>query len=382
MKKKRILGLALAAVMVIGSSVAVMADDPALQSGEFSFDKVYQLNGGSEDTDPSPAETFYFVSADNQKNQASLYAVASTSYNGTSDVDTLKTLEELPPEQKNKIPENVKTVQIGTAGYDAGAADEAGASRAVAVTPPEADNYGSVGYYYYKFTEKEGNTQGVTYNNAENLVRVAVTADEDGQKKISSVKLFDAAANAKKTDVRNYYGVGTIKIIKNVTGNMGNRDQEFDVMVTFTAQDNKLIKAPITVKTSDDTLNNPKTLNPKADGDRELEIKLKVKDKTVVEFDNLPEGVTYTVKETGAADYEAPKYQRNEEKDTKYGDEGISGTVKEGKDDQITIVNRKHNEGVDTGVFTSNLPYIIILAGAAAGLVLFFAGKKRGMKED
>ena len=47
----------------------------------------------------------------------------------------------------------------------------------------------------------------------------------------------------------------------------------------------------------------------------------------------------------------------------------------------VTITNNK-GITIDTGIFVSNLPYLLALAGIAAAALLFFAGKKRHSGED
>lgn len=65
---------------------------------------------------------------------------------------------------------------------------------AVAVT---AGSYQSVGYYYYEFREKAGNTAGVTYAADTYAVRVAVVNDDAsaGALKIDNVKLYRVNAD-------------------------------------------------------------------------------------------------------------------------------------------------------------------------------------------
>lgn len=377
MKKTKILGLALAAAMVLGSTSAAMAAEPDSQG--YSFNKVYQLTGGMTETAKSPAETFSFVSTDSTPvdGEANLYAVADTSYNDHSDPEKPKNLEDLK-ETQNQIPDGVKHVNIGTVSYAFGEAKNEGNFKSVAITVPDASEYKSVGFYYYKFTEKQGDTAGVTYNSDTNIVRVAVTNEgTTNNLKIGGVELLNADLKSKKENVVNYYASGRLKLIKAVTGNMGDKNREFNVKVTFNA-DGKKIKAPININTNQTELNNQTEVTPVEGGSSSMSVELKVKNGTVIEFSNIPAGVTYQVIETHADGYETPKYRVNNQENST--ENGVEGNVTGGAETSITITNQKE-EKIDTGVFTSNLPYIIILAGAAAGLALFFAGKKRRVEE-
>ena len=62
--KKRVLVLALAAMMVLGNVNVVMAEGAGNQGQTYFFQKVYQLTGGITDTAKSPAEEFTFESTD------------------------------------------------------------------------------------------------------------------------------------------------------------------------------------------------------------------------------------------------------------------------------------------------------------------------------
>lgn len=383
MKKTKILGLALAAAMVLGSTSVAMAAESDSQSQGYFFNKEYQLTGGMADTAKSPAETFSFVSADEKPvaGKASLYAVAGTSYNDTSDPDTITPIDQL--KNLGTSLDDVKQIDIGDVSYTAGEAQNVIEGKPVTVTVPNADQYKSVGYYYYKFKEKEGNTAGVTYSKDECIVRVAVTNKETDSGleslEIKDVRLFNSDMTTKKDSVLNSYSAGELEIVKTVTGNMGDKNKIFNVVVTFTAADNKMIKGPINISTTTDGLDNPTQASPEKGEASSITVNLKVKNGTSITCSNVPNGVNYVVKETTASGYEEPKYQLDDSEATSNA-EGQKGTVQGGREDMVTIINRKNSQ-IDTGVFTSNLPYIIILAGAAAGLALFFAGKKRRVED-
>ena len=55
--------------------------------------------------------------------------------------------------------------------------------------------------------------------------------------------------------------------------------------------------------------------------------------------------------------------------------DNLTQTMNPGESASIVITNHR-DQIVDTGVFTSNLPYFIILIAAAGGLVIFLASRK------
>ena len=48
---------------------------------------------------------------------------------------------------------------------------------------------------------------------------------------------------------------------------------------------------------------------------------------------------------------------------------------------QSVEIENKRETTIDTGIFLSDLPYVLVLAGIAAAALLFFAGKKRRDRE-
>lgn len=394
MKKKAwktVYGVALAAVLVLGNAKTARAEDGGATTG-YSFNKVYQLDGDSAEGAKSPAETFMFESADTtpRENQATLYAVSCTKYNSAANLDQITKLEELPAGQADSIPNAAKAITIGSAAYAEGnlakTADTVSApvTRPVAVTVTAA-SYQSVGYYYYQFREKAGNTAGVTYAADTYAVRVAVVNDDSGALKIDSVRLYkvnaDGSLGDKAENVTNEYAAGSLRVTKTVTGNMGDRNKEFDVTVSFTAPVGTEIHAPIAISTSAGITGNPTeaVIDAAKTG---ATASVKVKDGTTVVFSNIPKGVTYQVTETQADGYHAPKYNGTESAGGKNGTitDMAAGTGTVGMTQSVTIENRKETT-IDTGIFLSNLPYVLVLAGIAAAALLFFAGKKRRDRE-
>lgn len=362
--KKRILAFMMAAAMVFGSSTAVMAADEGQSSAADTMTvmikKNYQVNGA--DGAKSPAETFRFA-------DATLAFVAGTKYNNTGAVDTEKAVE-----NSMNIPADVRTIDITEPSYNEG---ENGEKDITAVIT--AANYKSVGVgtYIYTFQETAGDTAGVTYDNNQYKLYVnVVNGDTAGTYKIGGAYVKKPGEIPKVQHIVNTYQSGNLKITKTVTGNMRDKNKVFDVKVTLTVADGKKVKAPVTITTTDTDLGNPTTIAAGAWSGNKA-VTLHVKDGTTVELKNLPLGVSYAVKEDAYSDYKT-SYTQNGKDIT---GAPASTAVRENAIDTVTITNHK-DTAIDTGVIVSNLPYILILAAVAGGLVLFAAGKKHRADED
>lgn len=357
--KKRILAFMMAAAMVFGSSTAVMAADPT-ETAKVTMTKKYQVNGA--EGAQSPAETFQFTNA-------TLASVAGTKYNDTGAVDTEKAVED-----SMGIPTDVRKITITGPSYSEG---DTTRDRDITTAVITAAKYDSVGSYIYTFKETAGTTAGVTYDNNQYKLYVnVVNGDTAGTYKIGGAYVKNTAGT-KVQEIVNIYQSGNLKITKTVTGNMGDKNKAFNVNVTLTVADGKKVKAPVTITTTDTDLHNPTTIAAGAWSENKAKVILHVKDGTTVELKNLPVGVSYAVEETEYSDY-TTSYTKN--------GKDISGAptstaVRADATDTVVIKNHKDTT-VDTGVIISNLPYILILAAVAGGLVLFAAGKKHRADED
>ena len=151
-----------------------------------------------------------------------------------------------------------------------------------------------------------------------------------------------------------------------VTGNLGDRDKEFNVTVTFTAPAGKEMKSVISY-----TDGTAKTIETSAwtekDGSKQAEVTIALKHDETVTFTNIPYDVTYTVTE---ADYTSEGY---DEENIVYSDDANKKI--DSATDTVTITNNKGTT-VDTGVVLDSLPYILLIAVAVVGVVAFTAKKR------
>lgn len=374
MNRKKILTFLLAIVMAFGSNLGnlktVKADEPQTQGTAYTFIKEYSLKAGDGTTAKNPAETFLFgingSSEEGSVGKAILRKVEKTKYNDEShqmlDVETM--------EKKDEIPESIKKISIGSVSFDEGSVKTEGIQKKVTITVPDASQYPSTGYYFYKFKEVQGDTAGVTYNDEEYLVRVAVHYNNEDKLEIANVKLFNGDV-LKATRLQNSYSAGRLMVQKVVTGDMSNRNDEFNVTVTFTAPQGKKIKLPIEAKSEENSVGDVQW-----EGDEQHKTAtFKVKAGTKTVFTNIPEGVTYRVEEQKASGYDDPVYKTNSKENEN------SGTITGGIADEVIIRNNKSTQ-IDTGVFMTNLPYLLVLAAAVVGFILFFLNKRHHMDEE
>lgn len=334
---KKILSLALALVLVLSMSTVAFAVE-----GESTYDdmstvtltKEYKLtNSGTI----SPAEIFAFSTL--------------TCTNVTDAADGVTTA-------------NAPVPTIANVSYTAGEAGGANAKKNITINLP---TYDSVGIYTYTFTETDGGTAGVTYR-SDAITLVVTVIEQNGKVRVAVVHTEDEG-EAKSGEFNNEYSAGSLSVKKTVTGIMGDQQKEFTVKVTFNAPKGDTVREAITYVDGTET----KTIAAGEGwtGSKEVEITLK-HDETVT-FTNIPYGVTYTVVEndyTAEADggYDAASYNfddNNKKIDT--------------ASENVTITNNKDGD-IDTGINMDSMPYILLLAVACMGLIVFIS-KKRMMRE-
>ena len=272
----------------------------------------------------------------------------------TSPAETF-TLEQVG--KKVKDGDTTEVPDLGTitgAEFREGAATVDGTTGDITVALP---NYDKVGVYEYTLKEVPGTTAGVVYYPDDIKLVVTVINGENGKLRIAAVHV---ESEGEKSDTfPNTYSAGSLKVTKSVEGNMGNKDKYFKFTVTLNAPKNKEVKSAIGVgKTSYPS--NPTSITVGTATDFYL------KDGETLSFTNVPYGVTYTVTEANE-DYTT----------TVNGTAGVevTGTI-EHETTTAAYVNTKTGE-VDTGVVLNNMPYILVLAVLAAGVVVFIIRKRR-----
>lgn len=346
---KKLLSVVLALVLVLGMSTVAFADVTTYNDYEtITITKVYK-NLGSTNIAPgvSPEETFDFT----------------IERAGLTDAGV------------NVSPNNYPVPSVASVTYEQGEAGkvtfEGGVNelykKDIVVTLPD---YNGVGIYKYTINETAKDTAGVRYH-ADPITLVVTVIEQNGLVRVAAVHT-ETGENAAKSDrITNEYHAGTLAVTKEVKGNAGDLDKNFDVTVTFTAPQNKVVKAPITYTENGELM----SINPAEWVNGVAVVEINLKNDETVRFDNIPEGVTYTVVETQADTYNAPVYEYTGKV---YPADGSSSTVDVSEQaigcvvnelqvfDQFVKITNEKNVNVDTGVILDSLPYVLVLAGAGA----------------
>lgn len=320
---KKILAVLMALMMVLTSVAAFAEGDSTVDA---TFDKIYTNVG---DTADAPAATFSFVVGKGTVQGASAGVVA-------------------PDASNINITDAVLT---------------SGAGKAVVSVDVKLDAFTEVGSYSYPVTEVQGTLAGVSYD-ATFTVVVLVNYDADTDSIVKAVYVKNSAAQKddEGVDVENKYYAGSLEFSKTVTGAYGDPNKYFTVTVTINGPEGKALDDINMVANGGKYTNKPVDF-----GANTFEIK---HDETIT-ISNLPKGATYTIAEAdySSEGYDAPVYSAQ------------SGNIAEIEKDSITITNNKaDDQSIETGVFTDNMPYFMLLAFVmilAAAVVL----KKRTVNE-
>ena len=262
----------------------------------------------------------------------------------------------------------------------------------IALPDFSGSDYG-IGDYWYTVTENAGSTAGVGYDGSTYYLHVVVTNEnplDPTSVGVSQVTLHKEAPAAdgsyvntaadKTTGFANSYASGSLKVKKELSGNMADMNKTFEVTVTFTAPAGKTVTGPISYGTL-------KIEGPWTDT-RSVTLTLGNSDE--VTFTNIPSGVTYTVKESDytADGYAIPVYSfdnASEAGDTVEDDSTWAGTYASGTigddADTVTVSNEK-NAVIDVGVIVEKAPFIILLVLTLATAIVVFRRRRLAGEDD
>lgn len=347
---KKFLSILLMLMLVLSMSVVAFAEDdggtytattfdPSLSNNTFTLKKTYTLTGGAA----YPAETLTFTST---------------------------------PDSGNPTTANLSVADLTVTGAT---------NQTITITLP---TYSTVGKWTYTITEVAGSAQAVTYDTTTSVgIEVLVTYDSDG--KLTGQIGITSVDGAKNDTFTNKYEMGTLTVTKTISGDLASDSQYFDMTVTFTSE--KEVKSAISISGGSYT-SNPTTVASssftKAEGASSYtataNIKLKADD--TLTFSNIPAGVTYTVVEADAhavADTNGSDtskgytvtYMNGTVATNNNGKDIASGTISKDTTSSATINNYKQSTS-NTGIMLDSMPYVIMLAVAAVGVVMML-NKKR-----
>lgn len=285
--------------------------------------------------------------------------------------------------------------------------------------------FAAPGIYYYEIAETQpGSVGDITYSKAEYTVRILVENTDDGLKVTGIIvdRLKDDDGNpvtgkvdpAPKPDdgnhsefrfINKYRGLTKIQVKKIVagdgSGDFGDREKDFAFTITLnlpetvSADFDEVVYSKKNVK-SEEVANEKVTIT-----NRTGETQISLKHGETIEFTKLPVGSTYTVVEKIETNYTPTAKVTG--LGTNTGDNATSDKVEgntftvtvdstdklfvqaEGKKnstdteeiENATIVTNTFKSPSITGVITDNLPFVLMVAVAGAGIVFLTISKRR-----
>lgn len=409
----------------------------ALTGSQIGLSDPRLWDDGLEDVDPAAESEIHLTSGYSQYNTASPVEVFTSDHNGwfaaMSDVTTNEVrLVRRPPEYLDKVT-FTKTYQGKTGYSDAGTVvipdgkltenitfsitpyksfnREVGktdipafgeASYTITVDGNEADELAvnlpdftglGVGDYWYEVKETAGNTAGVSYDSNTYYLHVVVSHEDVAHPDaygISQVTLHKTApaddgtytnnADDKTQGFTNQFSSGSLTVTKKIDGTFADRTKKFDIVVTLTAPEGKTVTGPITYSGTE-------TIAGGWTGSKTVTLSLGLNES--VTFTNIPDGVTYTVKENDYSSdgYEIPTYTFDNASET--GDTVLTGSDWSGvyasgsisdSADTVTVKNKK-DATIDVGVITENAPFVVVIL-LVIGLAVFMIIKRRRSIEE
>lgn len=340
---RRLFAMLLALAMVFSMSVTAFADETGKATADYrseekvadiTIKKLYELNS-SENAQLYPQETLSFTAV---------------------------------PEDSNPDDSNLTIDPLVVAGN---------ADQKLTIHLPV---YSLVGTYKYTITETTPEEkQGVVYSEAAIAVTVLVTYNYEEEKLDTEIVLSTQTEDGEgKVDTFvNRYDVGKLTLSKTVTGNLGAKDVYFDLHVTFTSPKAVASDIPVSGGSYEDNAD-VIAVEDWTEGETGWTCTkvFKLKDSDLLTFADIPAGISYTVEED-EKHLVGDSFDVNSAPDTDYTVTytGETGTIAACETAEAAVQNEKKT-AVETGVILDSMPYVLMLTGAAAGLILVF-GKKR-----
>ena len=240
------------------------------------------------------------------------------------------------------------------------------------------------GIYTYGLTEKAVSEAGVKQNNKRYTLTIYAlhASDATGTNRIGEYqfRLDEVGGGTKLAEVENSYYAGTVEISKVVKGDFANHEQKFNFEVTLESD------LPVTsvVKIRGKAVTFAKNETGKYVATKDIQLQ----DGEFAGIQNLPYGVTYTVKEftTDAsgnktyAENDNDELTVNGQKYTVKFDNATGAfayTTEETGEREVTIINDAGEGDIDTGVILDNAPYMLMLAVVAGGAMMLVIKKRR-----
>lgn len=372
-KTKWLAAVLMTAALVMGTCPAALAEGETSTTDtgvSVNITKIYSLlnsltqTSSDDETEKAPTESFGFK-------------VEKHSFDGKEgDISKLLTLKI----DETEIEEPTTEANVRITYKDEDTITVEGKEKKVSLTFPLDDNT-PVGEYVYKITEVAGKIGGMVYD-TEKIVYAKITVyndpDNDGKKLASIAYKTTGGKVGDGEGFVNRYQAGNLEIKKTVTGNMGNKDEYFEINVTLMKEDEdtKYSDKGYTV-TGGSYDGNPS----KIEIGKKTTFYLKHTD--TIKILNVPYGVTYTVTEENyttdnKGNYDAAKYVLN---GTRKDTDPIENEKLDNASETVEIVNNKQT-GIDTGVILDNMPYIVLLIAVIGAAVALFLRRRTDIDRD
>jgi len=379
-KMKKLLAGFMAATMVMSMSVTAFADENDYNYGYNGNTAITEQPNGETgeytDVDSVDLVKLYTLRSDGIKNPAEdfefyiePYSVTDAGKNTSGQDIDVTNMPMFTSDETYTV--NEKDYPKYTISYELGEATKDGDKNTVSLELP---NFDTVGIYTYKITEISGNTAGVTYDGNSIYLKVTVI-EQEGLVRVVALH-YENEAGSKVENIKNEYAAGSLAVTKIVTGNMGDQTKEFTVTVTFKSpEDGSVVMSDIYHNGKGEFTEDNQRIWLSGDWVGTKETTITLKHDETYEFYNIPYGVTYTVVEDDyTSDGYTATYNNDADDDTTENDAAnINDAL-----DKVVITNEK-GVTVDTGISLDNMPYIMVLALVALGLV-GFVSKKRSME--
>jgi hypothetical protein len=253
---------------------------------------------------------------------------------------------------------------------------------------PAATEFPHAGEYTYTVKEttaaingvKDGDvTKTLTVDSSEYTVRLYVANDgtslkfvgatvEKAGEKVDPTSEGDDGfifKNTYKEDIENTGDNGVLKVTKTITGQYGDKTKPFPITVKLTIPGTATAADVALATGSTATLNGTTATANLADGGE-------------IKFSKLPAGTTFTVSETQDSAYKSKITGDVGTPDTALvaGDRtNIAGTTVTASGKAVSIENNREDI-IPTGVIINNLPYMLLIVIAAAGIAFFWMKKR------
>jgi pilin isopeptide linkage protein len=229
-------------------------------------------------------------------------------------------------------------------------------------------SYSAAGEYVYVIRQlTEDNSPDYNYDSQPIVFHVLVGYDYDNSLTVLATGP-GLSGGAKKTGFTNTLksdnpSTGSLSVTNLVQGRAADRGKFFDINVTFTVPDGQTVPDIINykIRTAEGTVTSETEVGGNG---KTMTVALKLKHGSTAIFDDLPDGISYTIESVKKEGFNDPVI------------ESESGTLTAGQTASATVKNSA-SVSVGSGVLFENTGTLIILAVAVVGLLLLLIRKKR-----